>query len=255
MTVPRLRAPIVLVHGLLGFGQLRLCGWTIASYFSGIPEHLATAGNRVLVAHVSPTEGVAERAAQLKTFLDQESAADPVHILAHSMGGLDSRYLISRLGMGERVLSLTTIGTPHRGSPFADWGIRRIGRVVQPILQWLDIPIRAFHDLTIENCRQFNEAVPDDPGVRYFSVAGRHNGDWSRPEWQLPFRIVTEAEGANDGIVSVASAAYGEGCEIWEGDHLSLVNWPDPVAQLRGLWRDRQPDYSRIVQRLADEGF
>src|SRR5262249_5187529 len=42
-------------------------------------------------------------------------AARAVHVFAHSMGGLDARYMISRLGMAKRVLSLTTIATPHRG--------------------------------------------------------------------------------------------------------------------------------------------
>jgi hypothetical protein len=36
------------------------------------------------------------------------------------MGGLDARYLISKLGYGTKVASLTTISTPHRGSPLAD---------------------------------------------------------------------------------------------------------------------------------------
>ena len=46
---------------------------------------------------------------------------DRVVIIAHSMGGLDARYMISRLGMDDRVTALVTITTPHRGSPYADW--------------------------------------------------------------------------------------------------------------------------------------
>src|SRR5690242_7712354 len=53
--MPRLRAPIVLVHGLFGFDSLRLGPWLIAHYFQGIPEALRAAGNRVLVAALSPT--------------------------------------------------------------------------------------------------------------------------------------------------------------------------------------------------------
>ena len=64
MSVPRLRAPIVLLHGLMGFGRFEFCGRTIASYFSSIPEMLQAAGNRVLTPHVSPTQGVADRAAR-----------------------------------------------------------------------------------------------------------------------------------------------------------------------------------------------
>jgi triacylglycerol lipase len=255
MTVPKLRSPILLVHGLFGFTRLGLGRWTLFSYFPGIPELLGAAGNRVLVAGVSPTGGTAARAAQLKAFLDRECPHEPVHVLAHSLGGLDSRYLIARLGMAPRVLTLTTIGTPHRGTAFADWGVRRLERLVRPLLGQLGIPHQAFFDLTTQKCKVFNEEVPDAPGVRYFSVAGRFNPDWLTPGWQLPARVVEKAEGPNDGVVSVASATYGERCDLWEGDHVSLVNWPNPIAQARGRHRDRAADYAALVRRLADEGF
>jgi len=255
MIVPKLRSPIVLVHGLLGYSQLKVCGWTIASYFSNIPEFLSASGNRVLVAQMSPTGGVAERAAQLKLFLDREAPREPVHLFAHSMGGLDARYMISRLDMAARVLTLTTLGTPHRGTAFADWGVSRFERLLEPVGQRLAVPLQAFYDLTRASCQVFNEQVPDAPGVRYFSVAGEHEGGWLSPEWQLSHAIVTQAEGANDGVVSVASATYGEACEIWQGDHLSLVNWLNPVSLIRGLCQERSPRYAALVRRLADEGF
>src|SRR5579871_2580324 len=131
--IPRLRAPIVLVHGLMGFDSLRLGPLLLVEYFRGIPAVLRAAGNRVFVASLSPTGGIVDRAGQLKDLLDRESPHEPVHLLAHSMGGLDSRYLISRMGMAHRVLSLTTLGTPHRGTTFADWGVRRLQRVLQPL--------------------------------------------------------------------------------------------------------------------------
>lgn len=43
--------------------------------------------------------------------------------------GLDARYMISQLKPENvKVLSLTTIATPHRGSAFADHVFERIGR-------------------------------------------------------------------------------------------------------------------------------
>ena len=45
-------------------------------------------------------------AAELKRLLERESPHDPVHLLAHSMGGLDARYMISRLGMAAHVGSV-----------------------------------------------------------------------------------------------------------------------------------------------------
>jgi triacylglycerol lipase len=198
---------------------------------------------------------VATRAAELKRFIEREAPTGPVHVVGHSMGGLDARYMISRLGMAGRVRSLTTVGTPHRGTAFADWGVRHFARLLRPFLRMFGIPHQAFLDLTTDGCRRFNEAVPDAPGVRYFSVAGDCDPALVGPEWRFPYRLLNQAEGPNDGVVSVASAAWGEHAEVWPGDHLNLVNWPNRLACRRGLWADLAPDYGRVVRRLAAAGF
>jgi triacylglycerol lipase len=253
--IPKLRAPIVMVHGLLGYGRIRVGGWTLSSYFPGILEGLEAAGNRVLVPALSPTRGVAHRARQLRDFIERESPGEPVHVVAHSMGGLDARYMVSCLDMGNRVLTLTTLGTPHRGTAFADWGLSRFERLVKPVCHFLGVPTQAFYDLTTARCRSFNLQVPDVPGVRYFSVAGQHDGHFLNAEFLLPYRIVLEKEGPNDGVVSVASANYGERMDIWEGDHFSLVNWLNPLARHRSFWRDPAARYGPMLSRLADEGY
>jgi triacylglycerol lipase len=253
---PRLNAPIVLVHGLLGFDFLRVGRREVVPYFPGIPEALGTGGTLVHVARMSPTAGIVQRATELKTFLDAKLPGREVHIFAHSMGGLDARYLISRLGMASRVLSLTSIATPHRGSPLADWGMRRVAPLIRPVFDLLRVPWQAFPDLTVESCRAFNEAVPDAPGVRYFSVAGQFQPQWSKWHLNLAGRFIANREGPNDGLVSVASATYGEDCQVWEGDHMEMVNWRNPVPFFR---RRNRPDfadrYVSLAQRLADEGF
>ena len=60
------------------------------------------------------------------------STGRPVHLIGHSLGGLDSRFLISKLGMADRVLSLTTIGTPHHGTPLADIVVRALRKQACP---------------------------------------------------------------------------------------------------------------------------
>src|SRR5262249_7815717 len=120
--IPKLGAPIILVHGLFGFGRVRVGALTLTNYFPGIVESLEAAGNRVYVPWLSPGAGVTRRARQLREYIDRVAPHEPVHLVAHSMGGLDARYMISRLGMHSRVLTLTTLGTPHRGTVFADWG-------------------------------------------------------------------------------------------------------------------------------------
>jgi triacylglycerol lipase len=252
--MPRLRAPVVLVHGLLGFDSLRVGPWVLTDYFRGIPQAMRAAGDHVLVASLSPTRGIADRAAQLAEFLDRESPQEPVHLIAHSLGGLDSRYLISRLGMADRVLSLTTLGTPHRGTAFADWGLSRLTRLLRPVFDFANVPYEAFFDLTVARCTEFNRRTPDAPGVRYFSVAGDFRPDWQTPEWQLPACIVARVEGPSDGIVSVASATWGESCTRWDGDHFNLINWKHSWTPARRQ-KDRTADYASLMRRLADEGF
>src|SRR5439155_4244916 len=116
--------------------------------------------------------------AQLKLFIDQESPHEPVHIFGHSMGGLDALYMISRLDMAPRVLSLTSLGTPHRGTAFADWALGRLVRFFHPVFDICNLPHQAFRDLTTTACAEFNRQAPDAPGVRYFSVAGQFQRNW-----------------------------------------------------------------------------
>ena len=132
--------------------------------------------------------------------------------------------------------------------------MRRFRWLVRPILDFLHLPHHAFEDVTVESCRRFNEETPDAPGVRYFSVTGGFRGGWWAPRWWLPARIVERAEGPNDGIVSVRSATWGEDCDVWDADHLELINWPWPLAA-RSRGEERIAGYVRLVRRLADEGF
>ena len=54
-----------------------------------------------------------------------ETGAEKVNIIAHSKGGLDSRYAISCLGMDKYVATLTTINTPHYGCDMVDYLLPR----------------------------------------------------------------------------------------------------------------------------------
>ncbi len=248
MAFTTVRAPIVLVHGLLGFDQLRIGPWKVKRYFPGITEGLRAAGYRVSAPRLSLTRGVAERAAELRRHIRETFPGERVHVIGHSMGGLDARYMISKLGMENQVCALTTVGTPHRGSPFADWGVRRLSRILGPVLRWMGISAEAFYDLTTESCQRFNEEVVDAPGVLYRSVAGQCSKPLVGLGWLFPWRLVHENEGPNDGVVSVTSATYGKSCEVWNADHLNLVNWVNRKAKARGLWQDRAGEYLRLAE-------
>lgn len=112
------RHPIVLCHGLLGFDPL----FGVINYWHDIPAALEAAGAVVFAPHVPATSAVETRAVVLKDAINRKFPGQSVHLIGHSMGGLDCRYLVTHLMAGARfkVLSVSTIATPHRGSAVAD---------------------------------------------------------------------------------------------------------------------------------------
>lgn len=208
---------------------------------------LEAAGNRVFIPRLPATAGIETRAGELKAYLRRELGGQPFHLVGHSLGGLDSRFLVSNLGLAGQVMSLTTMGTPHTGSSFADWLVSRFARFFQPMFRSLGIPCDGFFDLTTEHCERFNAETPNAPEVRYFSVAGEIAKPMLARGWRFSARIVEKLEGANDGVVSVNSARWGEGCDVWNADHLNLVNWPNKRL---GDSCDRAGDYGRMLQQM-----
>lgn len=72
--------------------------------------------------YILRTGSIASRAENLDRLLQEKARGRGVNLMAHSMGGLDCRHLITHVQPSEYIpLSLTTISTPHRGSPFMDW--------------------------------------------------------------------------------------------------------------------------------------
>ena len=145
--IVRLQAPIILAHGLFGFSRIALGPLTLTSYFRGIPEALRAAGNSVLVTRVHPIAGVEFRAERLGDRILRAFPEEPVHIIGHSMGGLDARRLLTDPYWRKRVLSLTTIGTPHLGTYLADFAKLRVGRVYR-LLEMMGLDPPGFVDIT-----------------------------------------------------------------------------------------------------------
>lgn len=225
-----MKTPIVLAHGFLGLGDVQV-GPARFSYFHRIDEALSSRGHPVIAARVHPTGSIERRARQLGEQIDAGlrrlgRSRDRVVIFAHSMGGLDARHLVSTLGFVERVSEIVTFSTPHRGSPFADWCLHHLGKRLGAarVLAELRLDLSAVSDLTTDAARRFNEATPDHPDVRYFSVTAAR--PWNRvPLFLVPsHRVIFRVEGANDGLVSVASGTWGTHLGTWPVDHLQMIN-------------------------------
>jgi triacylglycerol lipase len=247
-----LDAPIVLLHGLCGFDRIGLGRFTVVDYFRRVPEAMRAAGNVVIVPRVHPIAGTGRRVADLARQIELACPEGPIHIIGHSMGGLDARFMLDDLTWRRRVLSLTTIGTPHRGTALADvWGMR-LGLARQALLR-----LRLDHDgllaVTRRRARAFDRAHPEPRGVACFSIAG--NPEVEDVCWPMrPFhRELGRHEGPNDGLVPMESAlGFGETLPPWPIDHLRQMNW---FARPR-CDEEHEPLalYESCLRRLAELG-
>lgn len=114
--------PILLVHGII------LKDTFFFKAFGNIPNVLKEEGFCVYCSTNDGVGTIENNAEQLKTQITkilQKEKTDKINIIAHSKGGLDCKYMIQNLNMQDKIASLTTICTPHKGSQLAstilDW--------------------------------------------------------------------------------------------------------------------------------------
>ena len=209
---------IVLLHGL--FGSRRIL-WH--DYFKGVKELYQTAGFRVITPQVPPVGNIEVQAQALYKILINETT--PLHLVAHSMGGVYARHYLTHLDGHQKVQSLTTLASPHRGSPAANYMSENFS--FARLLNGLNA-------LTVEHMATFNSRTPDMPDVYYRSYTA------SRPLQESPWvmakiaRIVQDAEGANDTQVSVSSALWGEHVRTLHADHFEIIGldaWLNPFKK------------------------
>lgn len=216
----RTRYPIVLVHGIF------FRDWQLVNYWGRIPQALQKCGAVLYYGGQQSAAPVAVSAAELKARIEdvlRETGAEKVNLIAHSKGGLDSRYAISKLGMAPFVASLTTINTPHRGCVFAQHLLKTLPAGL--IRQMEDKYNTVFHalgdekpdflggvrDLAADACVAFNKAVPNADGVFYQSVMSTMRSPKSAGfPLDLTWRLVNKYDKEpNDGLVARSSAEWG----------------------------------------------
>ena len=275
--------PIVLAHGYVRFDLLTqalrrplrspraLAAFDRAfgdrlHYFRYVGRALRDRGFEVHAPTASFAGSLARRAAGLRAAVERILAARgpdaKVHIIGHSMGGLDARHMIALLGMGDRVASLTTIGTPHLGTSVAEWRLQELAwpRRAIRLLETLGIDGSGAFDLTRTNCARFNtdaEAAEAANAVTYIAWASSQEAEEHvfmplRRAW----RIMLAREGPGDGLVSVASQHWQPelrgpaGAKRVEqrtfpfpADHLNQCAWWHP-------WTSPLPDRRPFEQKI-----
>lgn len=213
------RYPIPMVHGVF-FRDFRYL-----NYWGRIPAALEANGARIFYGNHQSAASVADSGHEIADRIKQivqETGCGKVNIIAHSKGGLDSRYAISKLGMAPYVASLTTINTPHRGCEFADYLLGKIPEKQQQAvanaynsaLKKLGDTdpdfIAAVTDLTASACEALNREMPDPQGV-YIQSTGSCMKKPSGGRFPLNTTnaFVKHFDGENDGLVGYESFKWG----------------------------------------------
>ena len=290
--------PILLLHGMAGFDQLHNLPLDI-SYFAGVIADLGQHGEPGVVATLAPPYDSSQvRAAIIAKQIDAVLAKThraKVNLIGHSQGGLDARILASPngLGYGDRIASVTTISTPHRGTRLTDAALGlleglpkdEVDALTDALLELLQ---RGIYEVqTDPNLRaqliglsekhmktQFNPTYLDDPRVKYSSYAGRTNlqtglfdcdakfpndpthVDIANPLF-LPMAnlLAGPLNHSNDGLVTVESAKWGTFLQCVPADHLKEVGVLSASQKQLLSKFDHLEFFRTVVGRIRDSGF
>lgn len=258
----RTKHPFVLHHGYLAGRNMQ---------WPGAKRFLTYQGFEVYKTEVSASLPVEIRAQQLKKEIDEvlkESHATKVHVIAHSMGGLDARYLISTLKYQDRIASLTTLSTPHRGTPIADRLLGNPSEIEQQFLSGLlNLLARVVNPTTtfsnsdaLDSMRcltedyamkEFNPNNPDSPSVYYQSWGAEmpkvKQSNLLYEQLIQHHDTLFTLRGKNDGLVPVSSATWGTFRGVLDSDHIALAG-----HRLGGGGANKF-DYRRFLASVMDE--
>ena len=263
--------PIVMAHGMGASAEIL----GIVDYWWGIPEALEDEGADVYVTSVNGMDSTRNKAESFKAQFLQIKAytgASKLNVIGHSHGTIYTRDAISNLGLAPFVASHTSIAGPHRGSALADLIMYSFSdNVVSMLGSSLDFVYAfIFGDSNPESVANgydvctdymvdtFNPNTPNMGGIYYQSWAAKAKTSCPSVILQATWLVMLVEEGANDGLVSVNSAKWGNfrGVEdaAWYSvgcDHLNIV------GQLFGITPgfDENEFYIDIASDLKGRGY
>ena len=170
--------------------------------------------------------------------------------------------------MSPYVASLTTMNTPHRGCRFVNYACRLPEGFYRFVAGCFDRTLSKFgdknpdfytatHQFSTEASARFNEETPDMPGVYYQSYTSKMRNPFSHLLLSIPYCMIRPLEGANDGLVSVESAKWGEFRGVFSNRRLRGISHGDIIDLTRQDYRsfDVLETYVRIVAELKERGF
>lgn len=258
--------PIVFIHGA-GFRDDK----KYYNYWGRITKALEDHGTEVFYSNQDAWGTIESNSEIIKnSILDvlSKTNAEKVNLIAHSKGGLEARYVISKLEMGESIASLSTISTPHNGSKTIDILYKLpefLYKIISKIVNlWFRILgdksadfFNASRQLSSLYCSKFNKEVVDLDQVYYQSYACKMKNPLSDILFFFPNLIISIVEGENDGLVTVESAKWGEFRGIIKGNGFRGVSHADAVDLRRRNFSnvDIRETYIKIAENLVQRGL
>ena len=261
------RYPILMVHGVF-FRDFRYF-----NYWGRVPEALEANGATCFYGDQQSADSVVCCGRQIAEKVKQivrETGCEKVNIIAHSKGGLDSRYAIAHCGIAPMVASLTTVNTPHRGCKFAEYILEKAPAGLKDTVannynaalkKAGDISpdfIAAVTDLTASACAKFNQECPDVPGVYYQSMGSvAKSAAGGRFPLNMSYHLVKYFDGDNDGLVSLPSMEWGSNFIVCRPSKKRGVTHGDVIDLYRENidGYDVRETYVFVVADLKKKGF
>ena len=255
------------VHGVF-FRDFRF-----VNYWGRIPRALENNGAKIYYGQQHSAATVADCASELKMRIEQivsSTGCEKVNIIAHSKGGLDSRYAMANLGVAPYVASLTTINTPHRGCEFADFLLSkvseelkyRVAKAYNTALHKLgeEKPdfLAAVNDLTASACvdRDRQMVIPD--GIYCQSIGSvMPKASGGRFPLNYCYLLVKCFDGRNDGLVGEESFQWGQQYRLLEPTGKRGISHGDMIDLNRENIEefDVREFYVQLVADLKNRGL
>lgn len=259
--------PILFVHGVF------FRDTNYFNYWGRIPKELENNGATIFYGNQESAESIEYCGKEIsKKIIDiiESKGYEKVNIIAHSKGGLDSRYAISNTEANKYIASLTTINTPHYGCDFVDFLLEKVPEhMVNKIANTYNTMLKKLGDkkpdfvLAVSNLTngysiEFNKNNKDDENIYYQSFGSTiKKAKGEKFPLNLSYQFVKHFDSKNDGLVALESMKWGENFTpiilknqngLSHGDMIDLFRINIPSFDIREF-------YVELVSDLKNKGF
>lgn len=254
--------PIILVHGVI------LKDFKFFKAFGRIEKILKDEGYKVYTAPLDGLGTTETNAHQLDSFIKEvleKEHVNKVNLIAHSKGGIDSKYFIENLNSNDVVATLTTLSTPFKGSAIASFILKFPNWMLKIIAWYLNLIYKIFGDKNpnaLQVCKELQEVEDINKECltissniycqSYTTTMKRKRDDFVM---SIPLAFSKYFSDANtDGLVPESSAKIGEYKGKAIEDSISHSEIVDFMVKKKKKEKN-YAFYKSLAKELQEKGF